>query len=388
MSFLQFLINYKWPLLFYALIVLLIYLNRKKFTFESKIIAIYKTKLGMNIIDRLATAYPRTIRFLGYIGVIIGFAGMLGSAIYIGYQFIVMVTIPGAPPAVSPVIPGLPIPGTGIVIPFLQGILALFIAVVVHELSHGFVARAHGLKIKSTGFVMFGPLPGAFVEPDEKSLKKKNLHVRNSVFAAGPLANVIAAGVAVLLLSFILAPVINGMAVDKGMTFAQVTSDSPAERAGLQTNITYTMLNDQPLHSVNDFIDVLEKLHVNDTIVLGNENYSQAVVLGSSPTNSEKTYVGVTGLQTVTELKPGVSSFLYGVILWIFILLTWVFILNVGLGMVNLLPIGPLDGGRMFEATLVKFFNEKIAHRVWATVSIIGVVILFLLLVFPLVRGL
>jgi len=45
------------------------------------------------------------------------------------------------------------------------------------------------------------------------------------------------------------------------------------------------------------------------------------------------------------------ADFLYG-------LFTWIFILNLGVGAFNLLPIGPLDGGRMWKIVLDKYMKK------------------------------
>jgi len=39
-----------------------------------------------------------------------------------------------------------------IAVPFFYWIISIFIIAVVHEFSHGIVARAHNIKIKSSGF--------------------------------------------------------------------------------------------------------------------------------------------------------------------------------------------------------------------------------------------
>ena len=46
--------NYKWVILFYAVIILLIYLNRHKFEFQGRFIALYRTKVGLRLMDKIA----------------------------------------------------------------------------------------------------------------------------------------------------------------------------------------------------------------------------------------------------------------------------------------------------------------------------------------------
>ena len=57
-------------------------------------------------------------------------------------------------------------------VPFFYWIISIFVIAVVHEFSHGLIARANNIKVKSSGFAFLALLvpiiPAAFVEPDEK----------------------------------------------------------------------------------------------------------------------------------------------------------------------------------------------------------------------------
>ena len=57
------------------------------------------------------------------------------------------------------------LPGLNPVIPLWYGILALVVAMVVHEFSHGILSRVADVKIKALGLLMFIFPVGAFVEP-------------------------------------------------------------------------------------------------------------------------------------------------------------------------------------------------------------------------------
>ena len=40
-----------------------------------------------------------------------------------------------------------------------------------------------------------------------------------------------------------------------------------------------------------------------------------------------------------------------------------------GIGLFNLVPIGPVDGGRMLHLGLTKLFKEKWGVRIWKLIS-------------------
>ena len=57
---------------------------------------------------------------------------------------------------------------------------------------------------------------------------------------------------------------------------------------------------------------------------------------------------------------------------WFQLLLIWLFIINIGIGLFNLLPLGPVDGGRMFYvAALAIFKKEDKAAKALSVVSIL-----------------
>ena len=56
--------------------------------------------------------------------------------------------------------------------------------------------------------MVFGPIGGAFVEPDEKLLAKRSRRVQLGIFAAGPFSNLASSVIFLLFITFILAPVL------------------------------------------------------------------------------------------------------------------------------------------------------------------------------------
>ncbi|MBN2454281.1 hypothetical protein JXB11_01920, partial [Candidatus Woesearchaeota archaeon] len=181
---LDFLLEHKWALLFYAAVFLFVFLKRKKFERQLKIIFLYKTKWGLNLMDSIARKHRELVKLIGYIGIGIGFGGM---AVIVGFLFkgaYDILFVPNAPPTISPVLPGVHIPG-GLYIPLWEGLIAIFIVAAVHEFFHGVVARAHNVPIKSSGPAIIGPFFAAFVEPDEERVKRQSDVAQYSFFAAG-----------------------------------------------------------------------------------------------------------------------------------------------------------------------------------------------------------
>ena len=85
--------DYKWVILFYSAILLLIYIFRKKFDIHHKFLAMYRTKVGLKLMDRWGEKYREQIKLLGYIGIGVGYVGLF-------------TILPTATSAVGVVVPG------------------------------------------------------------------------------------------------------------------------------------------------------------------------------------------------------------------------------------------------------------------------------------------
>jgi len=379
-------------ILFILILISLLYKYRKKIEFQKigkiPLVSILRTNFGINFINKVAKKNSKLFKTLGYIGMIIGYIGMVAMFILIAMSFIQIFTQPDAPSAVSPVIPGVKIPGAQIFVPFWYGIIALFIVIVIHELGHGLVAKAHNYKIKNTGFILFLILPGAFVEPDEEKLAKDKTRIQNSVYAAGPWFNVLLAIFAMLLLIFVLAPIHDSFANYNGFTFTNLDNNSPAMNAGLPINATYTEVNNVKVNSVIELSGELNNHAPGDTLTLTtekNENYS--VTLTEHPQNNNSAYMGILNLSNTREKQSLIKEIIYVFIGILSNLFFWIYVLSLGIGAANLLPIGPLDGGRILYTLLKSKLKEKKAKMIAAKISALTILFLIAALIIPIIRA-
>lgn len=403
--------------LFYLGIFAIVYFNKKKFEVQSGFIFLLRTKFGLKAIKNFSERHSRLVKFLGYIGIGAGFLGM----IFISYMLIKnlydLLFVSGAVSAVAPALPGVKVPGSPIFIPLIAGWIALFVVTLVHEFSHGIVASAHGLKIKSTGVVFFGPIMGAFVEPDEKKLEKKPCSVKNSVFAAGPFSNMLLTIVALLFIILATAPLLNSMTYPTGFSFSGVTEGYPAAAAGIVPDMVFTSLNGAEVNNASALTELMDKSIPGQVVVLGAEEKSYEITLAAYPVQNKTTlldkvgnifrrlfgkeikqdqvestigYLGVMGINTEYRLKNenGLSKFGYGLLMKVEEFLFLIFLLSSGIGLVNLLPLGPIDGGRILQVTLAKLKGKKKGDAIWKAVSAFFLVVLLLNVVLGLLNSL
>ena len=196
---------------FTLFIILFLHKKRKNLKREG-IMYLYRTKLGVEAINYIGNKYKKTLHFLKYLVVAVGYILMIGMIylLYKSVQTYLFVPLPAelanAPP-IAPLIPYFPqLFGLESFFPpfyFTYFIVALAIVAIVHEFSHGIYMKLFKIKIKSTGFAFLGPILGAFVEEDRNQfIKKKNLEQR-TVLAAGVFANTLFALIFYLLLAFL-----------------------------------------------------------------------------------------------------------------------------------------------------------------------------------------
>lgn len=387
MAAIEWILQYKWILLFYLAIAVMIYINRKKWQVESKFILIYRTKWGIKLIDKVADKNKEFIKVLGYSAIGVGFVGMITIVGFFIKGLYDLIFVPGAPPTMSLVIPGVQIPGSPIFVPFWYGIIALFIVIVFHEFGHGIVARAHGIPVKNTGLVFFGPLPGAFVEPDEKKILKSPSPVQVSMFASGPFFNAILAAIVALLLFGIINPLTSSMVNPAGVQFTTIQEGQPASIAGLQAGSTYTYINGQEMRDSAVLIDTLSCSKPGDNITLRSTDSTVMITLGENPGGGNNGYLGVTGIKTDYKLKNDSLKIPYGALFILSNLLEWVFLLSLGIGLANLLPLGPVDGGRMLNTTLIDMKGKEKGTKLWAQISWVTLVVLVILVLVPIIKS-
>jgi membrane-associated protease RseP (regulator of RpoE activity) len=383
-----FLSSWKFVLLFYIILGIIIYFNRKKFQVESGFILLYRTNFGINFINKFSEKHKEFLKIVGYTAIGVGFVGMIGICGLLIKGLYDLIFVPAAAPTLSLVIPGVQIPGSPIFVPFWYGIIALFIVIVVHEFGHGIIARSHGLKILNTGFGFMGPLPLAFVEPDEKQVVKKDSIIQQSIFAAGPFFNVLLTVLVLLITVLIINPVTTAMVNPQGFSFSTIQNDFPAAKYGLEKNIIYTNVNGLEINDSTQLVNALSCVKPGDSVTISNTNNSVTVVTVASPTDPTKGYLGVSGIQTNYVLKSQAWWFktIYYILFVLANLFEWVATLSLGIGLANLLPLGPVDGGRMLHKAAIDINGKDKGIKIWTTVSIITLVVMIILIFIPIIK--
>lgn len=197
MSFLLY--DLSFLVIFTLIIGIFLYVKRKNLV-KDGIMYLYKTKIGLEIIEYLGKRNKRLMNVFSYIIVITGYL-LMALSIYLMFQIVWMFSNPEfvkiiKVPPIMPLIPYLPSLFQVTWLPpfyFTYWILALAIVAIAHEGFHGIFARFNGIKIKSTGFGFLGPFLAFFVEQDDKQMQKAKIFPQLTILGAGVFANVLCA---------------------------------------------------------------------------------------------------------------------------------------------------------------------------------------------------
>ena len=334
-------------------------------------VIMWKTQRLRGLVSRISNLSPKFWRWYMNLGVIVAF----GAMIFITWTIVSTLPSVFETPSVSIVIPGVDIPGSQIYVPFVYGLIALATVLVVHEFSHGIQAIGEKIPIKSIGLLLFAILPGAFVEPDEEKLKKAKRSSKLRVYAAGSIANVTLALIALILLSLVSAGIPQFFEED-GIAVDRIVPDSPSEGI-LKEGMVLQEIDNHRINDSQSYVDIVSSFSPGDTVEVKTDQGTYHITLAKNPNNES---VGFFGIQANKHFELINDS--WGPLPWILFelaeLFQWISMLNLGIGLFNLLPIKPLDGGYMLEILLsYKLSEQQYKPIVNALSTVLAMVIVF-----------
>jgi membrane-associated protease RseP (regulator of RpoE activity) len=332
--------------------------------------------------------------------ILLGFGG-LSLAFMLGYGALAinaLFTGQKICPSVAPVIPGVPIPGFGVAIPFIAWV-SLGLILIIHEGSHGIMLTYYKKKLHSVGLLLAGIFPiGAFVEQDDNEFSTMNERERICVLSAGPAFNFLTVPIALILmilLGIIFAPMLNAELnqMYSGVRVAQIQETvgfcgderiAPAYGKLLEGDVIIAVDN-QEINSLNELMPLLLDKNFIAFTVIRNGVEEEIIVEPENFHNLGISRIGV-GFESIrTDYEPWTGfeqvRFIFTSIITILNLL-W--ILSFAVGMFNFLPSDPLDGGRIAKSVLAPYFGfmnmnqvetELLIGRLFAWLFLIAIVL-------------
>jgi membrane-associated protease RseP (regulator of RpoE activity) len=384
-----------------------------------------RTTKGIGFLKKIANK-KRLWKAYGSTGIVFCFIAMIVFVLFFLWNLTIVFGF--TPEQRAELLPGpeyyLILPGINPIIPLdylFYIIIAFIVAIVVHEFSHGILTLAQNLKVKSMGLLyMIIPI-GAFVEPDEKQMKKTQIGKRMRVYSVGPLSNFFTFFICLLIFSFVF---MSAVQPTDGADVFRVYDDTPADEIGLSTGSIIISVSDTEVKNSNEFSRIMETTipdqTVNISYVFKGEVFDKQVNLTSkyefytryidevNETYKNESFLGIqfnpysgnfmnilkNPLQDpvysffiflalpifgLEGYNPIISPFIESYTIegplaalptnafWIIVnILYWVAWLNLMVGIFNILPMVPLDGGYLFSdaiRTIVKRLKKDISDE-------------------------
>lgn len=343
-------------------------------------VLMWKTQRLRGFIDKIANLSKRFWKWFMNIGIVISVIFMVIMAITLVYSLTMITTTP----SVSLLLPGVDVPGSPIFIPFFYGFVALATVIIVHEFSHGILARVENVSLKSIGLLLFAILPGAFVEPDEEGMENLSKPGKLRIYAAGSMGNLSLAAIALVLMMVCSAFIVPACFHEDGIEIDRIVSGSPAE-GYLKSGMVIKSINNHSVTDSESYVNSVSYLKPNSIVTVGTDQGNIEFKGSTNPNNKSLGYMGVQA-QKHYSLNDGFDNQPFSPIMWILIqlpqLFMWIALLNFAVGTFNLLPMKPLDGGHIFETLLSYVCSDMILKSIVTFVSYLMAMIIIISLVY------
>jgi membrane-associated protease RseP (regulator of RpoE activity) len=395
-------------------VIALLFKDRLKIDIEGPIM-MRRTQRLRDFIDSVAMISPRSWKLIMNIGIPVSFFFMI---LTVGIIFSTLPTT-FTNPQLSIILPGVDIPGSPVLIPLGYGIIALMTVLIVHEFGHGIISRIEGVKIDSIGVLLLAVLPGAFVEPNEEDVKKSERIQKLRIYAAGSIFNLMLAAVSLLIVMFITLMIFSSLTIgipgisipgtdiktqpigytisgpifptfhDDGIQISSVVPGSPASGKLTQGSIIQS-INGANTSSLNDASVILNQTKIGENVSLQTTSGDYVIQAGVSPINSSKGYIGIRTMQhsvvnsnVAKTVGTQIPWFIYSIQQLFF----WMFLLNFSVGIFNLLPVKPLDGGLLLEELLGYKLSESVVRKIMTPLSYFLIILIASIIIYSLARG-
>ncbi len=354
-----------------VIIVIAKALKLEKYGFELKAYSlVYKNKSVNDVLIKLLGRTKRSVRIFADVSVIAGFI-MMGFAFYfllnnVSNYFVA----PSSFSELTVLIPGVTLTSAPAITYFL---LSIPIVLVMHEGAHGIVAALEKIKIKTGGFAVFVALFAGFVEPDEEEFDKAKKISKLRVIGAGATSNVL---FAIVLGAIMLTNPVFGMVLEsiplfgesilntfyelsKGVLILSIIENSGAEQAGLLANDIITTINDVEIRGPADFPVLNPGEMASVYVIRDGQELEFGLEVMADPNDPDRGLIGIMRDSSM-PYKP-VMNFIdwTNVDFNISMFLLWLWMISFFIGIINMLPLPILDGGKFIHTIIDKRISDK-----------------------------
>lgn len=163
---------------------------------------------------------------------------------------------------------------------------------------------------------------------------------------------------------------------EDGISIDRIVSDSPSEGI-LKEGMILQAIDNHKINDSESYVNIVKSFKPGDNVTVQTNQGSYSVVLSKNPNNDSVGFFGIQAAKHYVLLNDSLGPIPW-ILFELFELFNWVFILNLGIGLFNLLPLKPLDGGHMLETLLSYKFKEQLVKKfVNALSGVMAIIIVF-----------
>ncbi|MGB1665981.1 MAG: site-2 protease family protein, partial [Nitrosopumilus sp.] len=218
---------------------------------------------------------------------------------------------------------------------------------------------------KTGGFAIFIAMFAGFVEPDEEEFEKAKKISKLRVIGAGATSNVLFAFVLGLILltnpffaMVVPEPLLSTFyELPEGVLILSIIENSGAEQAGLLANDIITSINGIPILVPADFPSLSPGETASVSILREGQPMNFELQVMPSPDDPERGLIGIMRDNSFAY-KP-VMNFIEWNDPTVSMFLLWLWMISFFIGIINMLPLPILDGGKFIYIIIDKKLSEK-----------------------------
>lgn len=341
--------------------------------FDLKIYSlVYKNPNVQSTLTRMLGRTRRGVRIFADVSVVAGFL-MMGFAFWFLLSNVyAYFAEPVDFAQLTVLIPGVTLTSVYAILYFL---LSIPIVLVMHEGAHGIVATLERIKIKTGGFAIFVAFVAGFVEPDEDEFSRAKKVSRLRVIGAGATSNVaFALALSVIMLSNPLFAIVLPeplqeifYEIPEGVRVESLIAGGGAEAAGMLPGDIVTQVGDRDIVDPTSFAAL--GLVPGDTVMVDVLRDGTPIQFAVDVTESaEDPGRGLIGIMRDNSFSyQPVLDF----IIWdnhhISMFLLWLWMISFFIGVINMLPLPVLDGGKFVQTIIEGRTSEVMVRNImWA----------------------
>ncbi len=365
------------------MIVLFKILKLERYGFKIKIYSItYKNNKIQSLFTKLLSKNKQIVYIFANVSVFAGFSMMCFAFWFLLHNIFNFFIEPTKFSEMTLLIPGITLTSSSSIAYFL---LSVPIVLVIHEGAHGIVSTLEKIKIKTGGFIVFITMFAGFVEPDDDEFTNAKKISKLRVIGAGATSNMIFSFILGIILvtnpffAIILPEPLLSWFYEKpnGVAIISIMEESGAEKAGMIPGDIIIKIENTDIITPIDFRNV--KILPNDvitvTVTRDGEKLEFHIKTIQNADDPESGLIGIIRDNSISY-KP-----LYGFIEWtnreVSMFLLWLWMISFFIGIINMLPLPILDGGKfvqcMIDKNVSKHHNEIIMYVVYSFTSILFV---------------